>query len=94
MFAAHGLPRTVVSDNGSVFTSSEFQTKNVHHIRTALYQPVSNNLAERVIQTLTEGLRNSPMGVWKPSSSISCFNTELHLILCVPLINPCQLNSY
>ena len=26
MFATHGLPRTVVSDNGSVFTSNEFQT--------------------------------------------------------------------
>ena len=25
MFAAHGLPRVVVSDNGSVLTSNEFQ---------------------------------------------------------------------
>jgi len=59
MFAAHGLPRTVVSDNGSVFTSSEFQTKNgIHHIRSALYHLVSNNLAERVIQTLKKGFKN------------------------------------
>ena len=25
MFATHGLPQTVVSDNGSVFTSSDFE---------------------------------------------------------------------
>ena len=25
MFSTHGLPKVVVSDNGSVFTSSEFQ---------------------------------------------------------------------
>ena len=25
MFATYGLPRTVVSDNGSVFTSSDFE---------------------------------------------------------------------
>ena len=61
MFATHGLPRTVVSNNGSVFTSSEFETflqKNgVHHIRTAPYHPASNGLAEEAVQTLKEGLK-------------------------------------
>ena len=62
MFATHGLPRVVVSDNGSVLTSNKFQefmTKNgIHHIRSAPYHPASNGLAERVVQTLKEGLKN------------------------------------
>ena len=66
MFATHGLPRVVVSDNGSVFTSSEFQefmTKNgIRHIRTAPYHPASNGLAERAVQTLKEGLRKLSSG--------------------------------
>ena len=61
MFATHGLPRVVVSDNGSVFTSSEFQQfmiKNgINHIRTAPYHPASNGLAERTVQTVKEGLK-------------------------------------
>ena len=47
----HGLPRTVVSDNGSVFTSSEFenflQKNGICHIRTAPYHQASNGLAEK-----------------------------------------------
>ena len=39
IFATHGLPETIVSDNETVFTSAEFQefTKrnNIKHIRTA-----------------------------------------------------------
>ena len=62
MFATHGLPRTVVSDNESVFTSNEFQDfllKNgIHHIKTAPYHLTSNGLAERAVQTLKEGLRS------------------------------------
>ena len=66
MFATHGLPRVVVSDNGSVFTSNEFQefmTKNgIHHIRTVPYHPASNGLAERAVQTLKEGLKKLSSG--------------------------------
>ena len=45
MFATHGLPATLVSDNGSNFTSSEFQEfmkKNgIKHIKVAPYHPTS-----------------------------------------------------
>ena len=61
MFATHGLPKVVVSDNGSLFTSSEFQqfmpTNGIQHIRTAPYHPASNRLAERALQTVKKGLR-------------------------------------
>jgi transposase InsO family protein len=61
VFAVHGLPDTVVTDNGTSFTSelfSEFMQQNgIHHIRTAPFHPASNGLAERAVQTVKEGLK-------------------------------------
>ena len=49
-FATHGLPRTIVSDNGPCFTSSEFEQfvkcNGTRHLKTAPYHPASNGLAE------------------------------------------------
>jgi len=59
MFATHGLPATLVSHNGSNFTSSEFQEfmkKNgIKHIQVASYHPASNGLAERAMPIFKEG---------------------------------------
>ncbi|XP_035806354.2 uncharacterized protein K02A2.6-like [Amphiprion ocellaris] len=61
IFATHGLPDTVVTDNGPTFTSDVFKVfmeKNgIRHIRTAPYHPASNGLAERAVETLKAGLR-------------------------------------
>ena len=44
VFAAHGLPRKVVTDNGSSFTSEEFHTfmseNGITHVTTAPYHPL------------------------------------------------------
>ena len=76
MFATHGLPRTVVSDNGSVFTSNKFQdfvVKNgICHIKTAPYHPACNGLAERAVQTLKEVLKKLTSG---------CLETKLSRFL-------------
>ena len=60
-FAIHGIPTTLVSDNGSNFCREEFQNfmrKNgVHHRKTAPYHPASNGLAERAVQTFKDGMK-------------------------------------
>ena len=66
IFAAYGLPEMLVSDNGTSFTSSEFQEfvkrNGVRHITTAPYHPSSNGLAERAVQVFKEALRKSTAG--------------------------------
>ncbi|GFU95935.1 uncharacterized protein K02A2.6 [Trichonephila clavipes] len=60
-FARFGLPRVLVSDNGSQFTSYEFQRfmhKNgVRHKTSAPFKPSSNGQAERYVATLKQSLR-------------------------------------
>ena len=61
MFARHGLPEQLVSDNGPQFTSSEFsqflRDNCIKHILSAPYHPASNGLAERFVQTLKHALK-------------------------------------
>ena len=63
MFATHGLPQLVVSDNGAVFTSGEFkeflERNGIRHVRSAPYHPASNGLAERYVQTFKTSLKKS-----------------------------------
>ncbi|GFT72185.1 uncharacterized protein K02A2.6 [Trichonephila clavipes] len=60
-FARFGLPRVLVSDNGSQFTSYAFQRfmhKNgVRHKTSAPFKPSSNGQAERYVATLKQSLR-------------------------------------
>ena len=61
VFATHGLPRKVVTDNGSSFTSEEFRAfmseNGITQITTSPYHPSSNGLAERAVQTVKHGLK-------------------------------------
>ncbi|KAL0151831.1 hypothetical protein M9458_052832 [Cirrhinus mrigala] len=54
-FSQNGLPEIVVSDNGSCFTSKEFNEftsrNGIKHITTAPYHAASNGLVERAVQT-------------------------------------------
>ncbi|XP_011860169.1 PREDICTED: uncharacterized protein K02A2.6-like [Vollenhovia emeryi] len=61
LFAAHGVPVIIVSDNGPQFTAAEFktflQTTGVKfHKLTAPYYPATNGQAERYVQTVKDAL--------------------------------------
>ena len=60
------VSRFLVSDNGSICTSSEFAAfvgKNgIKHLTSAPYHPASNGLAERAVQTVKGALRKEASG--------------------------------
>ncbi|XP_036335034.1 uncharacterized protein K02A2.6-like [Rhagoletis pomonella] len=64
LFATHGLPDEIVSDNGTAFTSDEFKTfmqdNLIRHIRCAPFHPSSNGQAERMVQTTKDFLKKTP----------------------------------
>ena len=66
VFAAHGLPEILVSDNGSCFTSEEFHTymkKNgIKLLHSSPYHPASNGLAENAVKSFKTGIKKFASG--------------------------------
>ena len=60
IFATHGLPMTLVSDNGSPFQSKEFHdfisANGIMHRHVPPYHPSSNGLAENMVKTVKQAL--------------------------------------
>ena len=84
IFATHGLPEMLVSDNGLVFTSSEFEdfTKQngIRHVRSAPYHPASNGLAERAVQAFKAFMKKEINGTidTRVSRFLSQYRTTPH----------------
>ena len=79
LFATHGLPETIVVDNGTCFTSAEFQQfverNNMQHITSPAYHPSSNGLAERAVQLVKTGLvklKDGSMDQWRLDCLATC----------------------
>ena len=58
IFATHGLPEMLVTNNDSVLTSTEHKVflhrNGIRHVTSTPYHPASNGLAERAVQTFKE----------------------------------------
>ena len=83
IFAQHGFPDMLVSDNGTNFTSEQFaellRSNGIIHVKTAPCHPSSNELAERAVQTVNEDITKTPG---------DCIHTQLHLFLLQYRITP------
>lgn len=62
-FARFGLPKQVVTDNGTSFCSNEFENflsqNNILHITSPPFHPSSNGAAENAVKTIKYALKNA-----------------------------------
>lgn len=63
IFARHGIPQTVFSDNGPQYDSQEYKQfatqYNFTHVTSSPYFPQSNGQAERTVQIMKKILKDS-----------------------------------
>ena len=63
LFSHYGVPQVLVSDNGPQFTSEKFASfltsNGVKHVHSAPFNPATNGLAERFVQTCKHSLKSS-----------------------------------
>ena len=84
LFARFKLPETIVSDNGTPFTSKEFENfcklLSINHLKWAPYHPRSNGLVERFINVFKRAI--------KKANGIKAENEELQEFLSIYRITP------
>lgn len=82
MFAAHGLPQQLVSDNGPQFISDEFaafmKSNGIKHIRCAPYHPASNGAVERLVQTFKKAMKTNTDTSFALASFLLSYCTTPH----------------
>ena len=63
IFARHGIPETVISDNGPQYTSEQYsefaKSYHFHHVTSSPYYPQSNGEAERAVGTIKALLKKN-----------------------------------
>ena len=62
-FATPGLPELLVTDNGSAFTSKEFeeflQKNGIRHVTSTPYHPATNGSVEQAVQTFKTAMKKA-----------------------------------
>nr|XP_020662259.1 uncharacterized protein K02A2.6-like [Pogona vitticeps] len=75
IFTTHGILDIVVTDNGTAFTSQEFQefleSNLICHVRSAPFHPATNGQAERMVRTAKEALQQIGQTEWE--RKLACF---------------------
>ena len=66
VFATHGLPKLIVTDNATTFTSAELQEflrlNGIMHKTSAPFHPQTNGLAERAVRTFKNAMKKMSEG--------------------------------
>ena len=87
IFTIEGLPTTIVSDNGTQFTSKEFEEfcdrNGISHVTSPTFHPASNGEAERFVQTFKRSMDKNCEG----RKLIDALRTVLASYRCAP--HPC-----
>ncbi|XP_050072320.1 uncharacterized protein K02A2.6-like [Anopheles maculipalpis] len=77
IFARFGPPVTLVSDNGTQFTSEVFkefcERNGIRHIRTPPFHPQSNGQAERFVDTFKRALKKIRVGTTSLEEALDLF---------------------
>ncbi|XP_049516015.1 uncharacterized protein K02A2.6-like [Dermacentor silvarum] len=94
LFATHGLPDTLVTDNGPQFTSTEFRgflyANLIHQATSAPFYPSTNGQAERMVRTTKEALSRIIRGSW--AQHLADFTLQQHVTPhTVTGRSPCEL---
>ena len=70
IFARFGIPRTLVSDNGPEFVSSDLkqwcESLGIKKMESPIYHPRANGIAERAVQTVKRAIQ-----AWSPNLNVS-----------------------
>ena len=81
LFATHGNPTSVVTDNASIFISAEmkkfWQNNGIRHITSSPYHPATNGLAEHAIQTFKAAFKRMDTGSIQTRISRFLFNYRI-----------------
>ncbi len=79
VFAIHGIPKTLITDNAMQFTSQDFQrfTKEweFKHTTSSPHYPRSNGLIERMVQTVKSCLKKAKETKQNPQLALLCLRT-------------------
>ena len=78
IFATHGFPRVLVSDNGPQFTSAEFEEllreNDIIHYKSPPYHPASNGSTQNMVKNVKHHLKKDlPASKVNISHSVSTF---------------------